>query len=62
MKVLNFFIILTICIALSFAQENKPEEPTPGVIDVTPENVDSVISKSKNALVGIYNCFKKNFF
>eukprot|EP01080_Neovahlkampfia_damariscottae_P010631 gene10631-3254_t len=54
MKVVHFFIIFSICIAFVFAQENKPEDPAPGVIDVTPSNVNEVISTSKHALVEFY--------
>jgi len=34
--------------------EHKPEDPTPGIVDVTTSNVDSVISTSKHSIVEFY--------
>ena len=33
---------------------HKPEDPTPGIIDVTSSNVNEVITTSKNSLVEFY--------
>jgi hypothetical protein len=55
MKFLNLLIVFALfAIVFAHGDHGKPEDPAPGVVDVTPENVDEVISKSKNALVEFY--------
>jgi protein disulfide-isomerase A6 len=55
MKFLNLLIVFALfAIVFAHGDHGKPEDPAPGVVDVTPENVDTVITKEKNALVEFY--------
>jgi len=58
MKKLLIFIFLILSIfVLTHGHgggEHKPEDPTPGIIDINPENAHEVINKNFNSLVEFY--------
>jgi protein disulfide-isomerase A6 len=47
-------LLLSIVLCHGDHSSHKPEDPTPGVIDITSSNVDEVITTSKHALVEFY--------
>lgn len=57
---MRFLFLLAVVFVFAFAHgdhgdhAHKPEDPAPGVVDVTPSNVDSVINKETDALVEFY--------
>jgi len=52
--IISFLLLVSFILSHGDHSEHKPEDPAPGVVDVTSSNVDTVITTSKHALVEFY--------